>query len=336
MSSGVSLVIPGRNCARTLPACLGAAAAILNAPDSPLREIIFVDDASTDDSRSIAARYPVTILNSPGAGPGAARNIGWRAARGEFIWFIDSDCVPEPDALKRLMAHFDGPHVGGVGGSYGNMTPESLLGSIIHEEIVERHRVMPARVNYFGGFNVVYRRSAVERAGGFDERLITAEDADLSYRVHAAGFELRFDPNSRVGHFHPTRLRGYFRTQRRHGYWRVFLYMAHPHAAGGDAYSGPADHLQPVLAMLSLAAIPLCFLGRVTWLAPALLGGVALLQFPMMLRILRRTKQARYLAFLPLGLARAYVRGVGMTHGLLAWLLRAHRRRTPSGEAVNG
>ena len=149
----VSLVIPGRDCARTVRQCLEAVVPLLEG--SPLDEIIFVDDGSKDNTAAIVAESPVTCLAGAGTGAGAARNIGWRAAKHPLIWFVDSDCVAEPEALTRLLPHLEDPHVGGVGGSYGIMTAESLLACLIHEEIVERHLRMPKRVNFLATFNVL-------------------------------------------------------------------------------------------------------------------------------------------------------------------------------------
>ena len=88
----------------------------------------------------------------------------------------------------------------GVGGSYDNAVPGSLLACLIHEEIRCRHLAMdPEAVDYLGSFNVLYRREILERVGGFDESEFNgpgapgAEDADLSFRVAELGFRLRFE-----------------------------------------------------------------------------------------------------------------------------------------------
>lgn len=321
---GVSLVIPGRNCSRTVRQCLDAVVPLCTRGE--LAEIIFVDDGSTDNTRALVEAYPVRIVPGEGRGPGAARNLGWRAAQHELIWFIDSDCVTEPDALALLVAQMADERVGGAGGSYGNAVPDSLLACLIHEEIVARHARMPARVNYLATFNVLYRRSVLAQINGFDERFVTAEDCELSWRVLGAGYELAFEPRSRVRHYHPMNWRPYLRTQRKHGYYRALLYMNHPEFAGGDAYSGFVDHVQPPLAMLVLASLLLLPLPGWRW-APA---GLALLllaaQLPMSGRLVRRTGQVRYAAFALMSFLRAFWRGVGLSHGTLAGLLRRGRK----------
>lgn len=366
VNPSVTLVIPGRNCVGTLRACLEAIAQIVADGASGLREVIFVDDGSTDESARIAQEFAarlgcLRVVTGVGGGPGAARNLGWRAACHPLIWFIDSDCVAEPDALARLLPHIDDSRVGGVGGSYGNMRPDSLLACLIHEEIVARHRSMRTDVNFLGGFNVLYRREALECAGGFDERFFNgpgspgAEDAELSFRVATLGYALRFELESRVGHFHPSSLGRYLRAQRHHGYWRVFLHMRYRARAAGDDYSKWTDHVQPPLAVWMIVAT-LVFIasqfpgwpGHVAgsstgvlesasdkvrligpaagWMVVICAMLLAVVQIPLTLRLVRHVGKWSHVAFAPLGFVRAMWRAVGMVQGMLAYPFRGPRR----------
>lgn len=311
LASDVTLVIPARNASDTLPACLQAATSYRG-----LGGIIVVDDGSTDATGSIAQQPGVQVIQGQGRGAGAARNLGWKAATTPLIWFVDADCVVEPDALELLLPHMHEAHAGAVGGSYGNMREDSLIASLIHEEIVERHLAMPREVNFLATFNVLFRKEVLEQVGGFDEKFLKAQDVELAYRAKQAGWRLFFEPRSRVKHFHLASLLKYLKVQRNQGYWRMWLYLKHPKRMAGDSYSGWLDYAQPPLAMLSLAAV---VLGIWTWMPLGLiLTTLMLLQLPMALRILRRTKHLQYLAYVPFGMIRAYWRGLGMTHGLLA------------------
>lgn len=335
----VSLVIPGRNCSGTIRQCLSAMLPIRDDPESRLDEIIFVDDGSTDDTAAIVREFPVTLLPGTGTGRGAARNLGYRQARNSLIWFVDSDCVAEPDALRRLLPHMAGEKVGGVSGSYGNMAPDSLLAGLIHEEIIERHRRMPTRVDFLATFNVLYRREALEKVGGFDERYLRGQDAELSWRVLAAGYDLHFELESRVKHYHATRWRKYLKAQREQGYWRAWLHTAYPQHNVGDSYSSFLDHIQPPLALLSLAMLPLLLTpwAWVRWLVILPFVPLLLAPLPLTLRLVRRVGQWRYLTYAPMSIIRAYFRGVGLVHGLLACMSRrGFRSRTdprPSPES---
>jgi glycosyltransferase involved in cell wall biosynthesis len=311
----VTLVIPARNAASTVERCLGSVTPLLERPR--LKEIILVDDGSTDETAERVRPFCVRYIRGSGAGRGAARNLGWRAADTRFIWFVDSDCVAEPDALDILLEHVEDEGVAGVGGSYGNMVPESTLASLIHEEIVERHLGMPREVDFLATFNTLYRRDYLEAVGGFSEHLSRAQDADLAFRIRRQGGRLEFDARSIVKHYHSQKLWSYLGVQKDQGFWRMWLYLEHSDKMGGDSYSGILDHLQPPLAMLSLACLPFGPLAAVA--LPASLA-LAMAQVPMTWRLVRRTGDPRQLWFVPMGFLRSYARGLGMSRGALSVL----------------
>jgi glycosyltransferase involved in cell wall biosynthesis len=134
---------------------------------------------------------PVEILVVPdatGAGPATTRNRGWRQAAHEWVAFLDDDVVPDPDWLRRLAADLTvPPEVGGVQGQVrvplpGDRRPTDW----------ERVTAGLADSDWITA-DMAYRRAALERVGGFDERFPRAfrEDAELAYRVRRAGWELR-------------------------------------------------------------------------------------------------------------------------------------------------
>ena len=326
----VSLVIPGRNVSETIAACLRAVSQLLGRDG--LEEIVFVDDGSTDQTSELVQGYPVHWVRSEGRGAAAARNVGWQAARMPFIWFIDADCVAEPQALRLLLAHLKDPQVAAVGGSYANLRPEHLLACLVHEEIIQRHLRMPKDVNVLASYHVIYRREVLEKVGGFDPSCRWAHDAELSYRVGKVG-RLRFVPDSRVGHFHPIRWLAYLNKQYQQGFWRVMLYRRHPRRMLGDSYSGGMDFAQPPLAMLILAALPLLAWPTLRWIPLGMMLVLLLVQLPMTLAILYRTRRWRYASYALFGFLRAFWRGLGMSMAVLSgWRASASpHQHTPAG-----
>ena len=321
----VSLVIPGRNSEATVGHCLDAVMPLLE--NGELKEIVFVNDGSTDGTAELVGSYPVRLINTEPRGKAPARNAGWRAASGEIVWFIDSDCVARPDALSILLEHFEDPGVAGVAGSYDNLLPESLLACLVHEEIVERHRRMDAEVNYVATYNVAFRREMLERVDGLNDSFVEAEDTELSYRLIDAGGRLRIDRRSRVAHYHPTRLVPYLRTQRRYGYWRTLLYLHFPRRAGGDAYSGLSDHVQPPLAGLLIVLSPLVLFPLTRPLVLVVGALLVLAQLPGTIRLVRSARHLKYVWFLPFGTLRALFWGWGALGGFLAGLHKKTRDR---------
>ena len=136
--------------------------------------------------RALAPR--VEVLRGPGRGPAAARNVGWRASNARWIAFLDDDVVPAADWLERLAEDL-GALPDDVAGSQGRIVvplrPDRRPTDWERDvEGLERARWATA--------DMAYRRDALVRVGGFDERFPHAyrEDADLALRLVAAGYRL--------------------------------------------------------------------------------------------------------------------------------------------------
>ncbi len=331
----VTLVIPARDAMRTIERCLDAAIAVRDRTGSRLARILLVDDGSRDGTAAAAAARGIEVLSGSGSGPGAARNLGWRAATTPLVWFVDSDCVCEPESLERLLPHLLDPQVAGVSGTYSIANDASLLERLIHEEIMVRHARMPEETDFLATYDVVYRREVLEALQGFDERYLKGQDAELAFRVLEAGHRLRFERGSRVMHFHADRLSRYLKVQRQQGYWRVALHLAHP-GRGSNRYSGTLDHLQPFVAAAVgpavIAAIVMTIWfdavrgsanDGVAWLSPltgwilpaALVAMLLLMQLPMALAMVRRAG-SEMVWFVPLGAIRACWRAMGLVQGV--------------------
>ena len=203
----VSVVVPCRNEAPTLRACLEA----FVEQDYPRErfEVLLVDGQSTDGGPDFARRAGVRVLADGGRGPAGARNVGIAAARAPIVAFTDADCVPRHDWLSCIAEAFRAdPEVAGVAGSM-RLPRGTLLGRMEDND---------ARVFYRGYItsNVAYRRDVLLEVGGFDERLLCAEDYDLAWRVLDAGHRIVHDPRAQVLHAPPELeggVAGYLRKQ---------------------------------------------------------------------------------------------------------------------------
>lgn len=333
----VTAVIPGRDAATTIGECLQTLIPLLEG--GQLDEIIFVDDGSIDDTARIVASFPsVRYLKNPGSGVANARNLGVETARTELVWLVDADCVARHDALDQLQRVFTDEIVG-VGGSYENLCPQSIVATLIHGEIIVRHQAMEGATDALGAFNVLYRRDVLLSIGGFEGGACLnrvgragAEDFDVSFQIANGGRRLLFTPDSRVGHFHPTSFLGYLRTQMFHGRFRVHLYARHPQQIRRDSYSECWDYPQPLLAILAVPLSGLALSG--SWAALTLTMLVlAGLQLPMAIRLQARGDRTTAILFVPFGVVRAFARGLGIAFGVTEVMSNRLRRRTRSDQS---
>ena len=272
----VAIVIPECNATLTIAQCIEAC---LAQKYGGYIEVIIVDDGSKDRTAEVVPQYPsVKLITQSNSGPSRARNRGWKASNCQIIFFTDSDCVPNPLWVANNIQQYTSDKVAGVGGSYSILNPDSFFARCIHEEICYRHRKMPRKATFLGSYNVSFRREILEKVGGFEEtyKMASGEDNDLSYKIIRLGYELIFDPNNNVGHYHPSQIWKYFKRQECHGYWRMKLYRDHPWMVKGDGYSNMLDFLQPPLFTIIFLLLPLFWLPGVFQLI-GMLSGVAIL-----------------------------------------------------------
>lgn len=130
----------------------------------------------------------VKALVGKGAGPAAARNVGWRAAHSTWVAFLDDDVVPDPDWLERLSEDLSDPDPE-VAGSQGRLRVPLPDG---RRPTDWERNVAGLETACWATADMAYRRSALAEVGGFDERFPRAfrEDADLALRMLAAGYRL--------------------------------------------------------------------------------------------------------------------------------------------------
>ncbi len=225
----ISVVIPVYNSEKTLAACLDS---LRRLSWSPV-EIIMIDDGSSDASPEILKQYgdAIRVIRIPNAGPSRARNIGIREANGDFIAFTDSDCIVHPDWLDELYRGFTSPQIAGVGGDQQSPENESPFGRLVHEFMKSigfvadyvKTATQLVKTRHNPTCNVLYQKSALIDAGGFDEGLWPGEDVDLDMKIIRHGHELRYNPAAVVYHYRPDTPVGFQRMMYRYGWAQAYL-----------------------------------------------------------------------------------------------------------------
>lgn len=191
----VSIVVPVYNSARELEECLAA----LTRWSGPKAELIVVDDASTDESPSVAARFADRVVRlAHNSGPAAARNEGARHARGDVLFFVDADVVVAPGVVGRIERTFaDDPNIVAVFGSY-DATPRarghvSRYRNLLHHFV---HQTADVTASTFWAGCGAVRREVFEDLGGFDAarfRRPSIEDIEFGTRLCRAGHRVVLD-----------------------------------------------------------------------------------------------------------------------------------------------
>jgi len=194
-----SLIISTFNHARFLGAAIDSALAqTLGAVD-----VIVVDDGSTDDTPAVLERYAgrVRVLRQPNRGLSAARNAGLAAARGTFVSFLDADDVMAPTKLAAQLAVLERSPA--IGWTYCDVLMETVATGATtraSERFGYGARALDGWLfpelihgNFIPAIAPLVRRTALEAAGGFDERLTALEDWDMWLRLSLIA-EARYTP----------------------------------------------------------------------------------------------------------------------------------------------
>lgn len=223
----VSIIVPFFNEEECLAYCLDS----LLRMDYPTsrREIIVVDNNSTDSSARIAQSYPVHYIFEPTPGPSAARNRGAKVAGGEILAFIDADCLVDENWLQEIVQAFARNEVDAVMG-----LREGINRNIWAEFRERQHQIFLTKakegaedLHEATTDNLAIRKKVFIENGGFEESFTRAQDTDFSIRLHSRGHKMILAPRARVKHVNPTDLQEIVGVRSKQGF---FIYkMAQPY-----------------------------------------------------------------------------------------------------------
>lgn len=200
----VSIIIPAYNAEAFIADTIASALA----QTWPRKEIIVVDDGSTDRTLWVAEMFlspEVTVVSQPNSGAAAARNAGYRRAKGDYIQFLDADDLLSPDKIAGQVQLLAGTANGCVASCAWGRFYDHPQHAVFHESPLWRD--YPPADFLATAYNQVLMmqpnvwltpRAVIEKAGLWDERLSLNDDGEYFARVVLASAGIRFCSGPRV------------------------------------------------------------------------------------------------------------------------------------------
>jgi glycosyltransferase involved in cell wall biosynthesis len=177
----ISFVIPAHNEEAWIGRCV---AAVRRSGDAVgvSYEVIVVDDASTDATGRIAAEGGARVIRVEHRHIAATRNAGARAARGDYLFFVDADTLANPGIVRAALTAMRGGAVGGGAAvRFDGWVP--LWARLLYPP----YSVVARLIKLVGGAFLFCTREAFEAAGGFPEQFYASEEVHLSAELKKRG-----------------------------------------------------------------------------------------------------------------------------------------------------
>jgi glycosyltransferase involved in cell wall biosynthesis len=210
----VSIIVPVYNCENTIEKCL---LSLINQTYEN-KEIIVVDDGSTDDTSKIlqrmAEKYDIKIIRLPkNSGEGVARSEGIRHATGDIIFEAEADAYYANDYIELCVEHLKDPKVGTVIGAL-HAWPED---SIWYRWWEAKRRITLFNYKVLGGW--FFRKSDLEKIGYYRGDLKVGTDRELCLRLKKKlGLEWAYEPRALWYHRYPYSFKAMLRKAFRNGF----------------------------------------------------------------------------------------------------------------------
>ncbi|WP_424533224.1 glycosyltransferase family 2 protein [Sphaerisporangium viridialbum] len=323
----VSVIVPNYNYGNVLAQCLKAVKAQTYSP----LEIIYVDDCSTDDSVEVARSLGVRVLSTPrNSGVSVARNLGADHARGEVLFFLDSDVGLAPDAVAEAVALLGSDP--GIGAVCGNYEPVPLnRDSLVKEyRTLYRHywyRVAEGPIKGFLPVAIIAIPAAVwAEVGPWNPELLQTEGADVGERL-TDRYEVRLTSAVRGRHDDDATVRVALRKVFTRTRLHVPFFLQRQYAPG---VVGSPESAASLAAALTAATLPVPLLTGAAWTAalPVLMFAACLAIDRRMYRFVFARRKAGFgLFFVGMHFLVNLTIAAGAGVGILQWLTsRSYRR----------
>lgn len=257
----VSIVVGVRNEEKYISECIESLLHV-DYPNEKY-EILIVDGMSNDNTQNIVKQYPVKLILNEKQNVAVARNLGVKEAKGDFIAFTDGDCKVDKSWLKMLVKGFmdasnDVACVGGPNLVFDTdptfarvvgYAQETLMGS---GGSAQSHRYTKKQyVQSIANCNALYKKSAIEEVGYFDEYFVMGQDGDLNHRMQKKGYRFWYVPDAKVWHHRRATLKSFAIRMFKYGAWMAELFRKHRGLVRWYALLPPLAILFTIIALVS-------------------------------------------------------------------------------------
>lgn len=280
----IAIVVPSYNegeaVARTIHSCVN-----IDYPQDKL-EVLVIDDGSTDDTYEwmlkSAAEYPegrVVCITGPNGGKRVAMAKGIRETTAEILIFVDSDSMPAPWAIRKLVQGFADPKVGAISGltyvrnaETNTLTRMQAARYYISFQLLKTAESVVGTVSCCSGCFAAYRRSAVnplldvwERQLWLGMECTYGDDRSLTNMILRSGYKAIYDAEAEAWTDAPDRYKKFFKQQLR---WKkswaregpllaMHAWRTHPIAFPAILIATASGLMSPIVCLVNVVYLPI-------------------------------------------------------------------------------
>lgn len=227
----VSIIVPSYNKGNLLKKTIDA---VLNL-DYPKKEVIVVNDGSTDNSDKICKKYlrqgKIKYVKQKRKGKADALNAGMKIASHDIIITVDADSLPEKNSLRNLVKYFVDKKIGAVAGSLNVARSKSYIVPFQALEYIFMNfqrlcQGFLSAILICPGPLSAFRREAIEKAGYFSNDTLV-EDFDMTISVQKVGYKVSFARDAKVFTYTPAKILDLWRQRLRWGRGAIQILKKH-------------------------------------------------------------------------------------------------------------
>jgi glycosyltransferase involved in cell wall biosynthesis len=149
-------------------------------------EVIVVNDGSTDDTQEVAERYPVKVIHQVNKGLASARNTGIMNASDDYILFLDSDDILEPNCVEKILEVFNTTDADVVAASFRTFGTSDETVILMSNPTIDDFKVANR-----AGYCAAFKKSVLLEVGGYSPRMTYGyEDLHLWFDLLSRGKKL--------------------------------------------------------------------------------------------------------------------------------------------------